>query len=463
MTEHSKADEARKGLIDSVKGKAKEVLGAVTRNDSLTAEGQLEQTQAKERKEANTVEAVADAEAAQARAEAAEAQAEGRRERIAVEAETVAVESSVRNQQSAQKRAAELVGQQDVAREKTRAELDAQAKIQQAKGRESARDRFRGRTSGGRRRRSSGSGAGRIQRRGGSRSHQTAGRRTDRRSRPALSIGKTQESSMRIIDAPLAVLRIQYRIARLPLQIIEERVVARMGSETPARLLYERSLGMLDAAVGNALGDTRLEERGRALAERSDALSRASRLDATADEVRRESNADLRAKATRRSRSSETRGPRASATSRKPGPRPRSASVRRNSRPRSGPPPPRSRPTKWQAAEQKKPRRPSAPNKPGFARSNRRQPSGDVEARRCSSKAHRGWRQACAGGQGRGVGRRGEEEAPNRAGEQHLTDRRKLRPNALGPTAATVGPAALSVPGRLPKVLDRLAMRATQG
>ena len=59
MTEHDKADQARKGLIDSVKGKVKEVAGAVTGNDSLTAEGQLEQTQARERKEANSVEAIA--------------------------------------------------------------------------------------------------------------------------------------------------------------------------------------------------------------------------------------------------------------------------------------------------------------------------------------------------------------------------------------------------------------------
>ena len=29
MTKHEKADQARKGLIDSVKGKAKELLGAV--------------------------------------------------------------------------------------------------------------------------------------------------------------------------------------------------------------------------------------------------------------------------------------------------------------------------------------------------------------------------------------------------------------------------------------------------
>ena len=63
MTEHSKAGEARKGLIDSIKGKAKEIAGAVTGNDSLTTEGQLQQAQAQERKEANSVESVADAEA----------------------------------------------------------------------------------------------------------------------------------------------------------------------------------------------------------------------------------------------------------------------------------------------------------------------------------------------------------------------------------------------------------------
>ena len=42
---------------------------------------------------------------------------------------------------------------------------------------------------------------------------------------------------MRIIDAPLAVLRFQYRIVRFPLQIIEERVVVRMGSEACAIVL----------------------------------------------------------------------------------------------------------------------------------------------------------------------------------------------------------------------------------
>ena len=101
---------------------------------------------------------------------------------------------------------------------------------------------------------------------------------------------------MRIIDAPLAVLRFQYRIARVPLQMIEERVVARMGSEAPVRLFYERSLGLLDTAVGNVLGDVRLAMRGSALADRSDALRRASQLDADADQARQQSGAELKAK-----------------------------------------------------------------------------------------------------------------------------------------------------------------------
>jgi hypothetical protein len=101
---------------------------------------------------------------------------------------------------------------------------------------------------------------------------------------------------MRIIDAPMAVLRLQYRIVRFPLQMIEERVVARMGSEAPARLFYERSFGLLDVAVGNVLGDSRLQMRGGALVERSDALGRAAKLDAAADKARQQSSADLKAK-----------------------------------------------------------------------------------------------------------------------------------------------------------------------
>jgi hypothetical protein len=87
---------------------------------------------------------------------------------------------------------------------------------------------------------------------------------------------------MNITDVPFAVLRFQYELARFPLQVIHERVLTRMDSESPARLFVERSLGMLDVTAGNALRSPELEERGAALIDRSDALRRAARLDAAA-------------------------------------------------------------------------------------------------------------------------------------------------------------------------------------
>lgn len=89
---------------------------------------------------------------------------------------------------------------------------------------------------------------------------------------------------MWITQFPLALMRFQYQVARLPLQLIEDRFVAQMDSEAPARLWYERSLGLLDTAVGTALGDSAVRKRGATLIERSDALRRAADLDAAAKE-----------------------------------------------------------------------------------------------------------------------------------------------------------------------------------
>jgi hypothetical protein len=85
---------------------------------------------------------------------------------------------------------------------------------------------------------------------------------------------------MSVTDLPLAVLRFQYQMARVPFQVMEEQFVARMDPQAPARLFYERWLGALDAAAGMVLGDPELKQRGAALAERSDALGRAAQLDA---------------------------------------------------------------------------------------------------------------------------------------------------------------------------------------
>jgi hypothetical protein len=99
---------------------------------------------------------------------------------------------------------------------------------------------------------------------------------------------------MRIIEVPKAVLRLQYRVVRVPLQLIEQRVVGRLDAEAPGRLLYERSLGAVDAAVGNLLGDPELKERGDALAERSTALTQAAQLDAVADQMEDRAETELK-------------------------------------------------------------------------------------------------------------------------------------------------------------------------
>src|SRR6478736_6330424 len=101
---------------------------------------------------------------------------------------------------------------------------------------------------------------------------------------------------MEITDVPFAFLRFQYQLARVPLQLIEEQVVAGMSSEAPTRLFYERWLGGLDAAVGKMLGDPDLQKRGAALIERSDALRHAAQLDATATQHQERAADELKAK-----------------------------------------------------------------------------------------------------------------------------------------------------------------------
>ncbi|MGV0852980.1 IF2 family translation initiation factor [Mycolicibacterium phlei] len=100
---------------------------------------------------------------------------------------------------------------------------------------------------------------------------------------------------MSLTAIPRAVLRLQYQVARIPLQLLDDRVVGRLSEEAPARLFFERSLGMLDATVGTALGDPVLRKQGMTLVDRSDALRRAARLDAAAEDNLKQSEAELEA------------------------------------------------------------------------------------------------------------------------------------------------------------------------
>ena len=64
-------DQARHGLLTSVAGKAKEIVGAVIGSDSLAREGALQQAEAAKRKEALVDTAVAEHEAIEATGRAA--------------------------------------------------------------------------------------------------------------------------------------------------------------------------------------------------------------------------------------------------------------------------------------------------------------------------------------------------------------------------------------------------------
>lgn len=110
MNDGDKAAETRKGLFDTVKGKAKEMAGAVTGNDSLVTEGRLEQKQAKKRREAVGAEAEAEAEARAAQEAAQEAKVEAAKQRLEATVETGAAEQTIREQQAAQRQAVEAAG-----------------------------------------------------------------------------------------------------------------------------------------------------------------------------------------------------------------------------------------------------------------------------------------------------------------------------------------------------------------
>lgn len=72
MGDHNSGpEEAVKGVVEGVKGKAKEVIGAVTGRDDLQREGRAQQDKADSQREAAQKEA--EAEAARAAAKASEA------------------------------------------------------------------------------------------------------------------------------------------------------------------------------------------------------------------------------------------------------------------------------------------------------------------------------------------------------------------------------------------------------
>jgi uncharacterized protein YjbJ (UPF0337 family) len=77
MGEHNSGpEEAVKGVVEGVKGKAKEVIGAVTGRDDLQREGQAQQDKADSQREAAQKEGEAESARAAAKANEAREKAE---------------------------------------------------------------------------------------------------------------------------------------------------------------------------------------------------------------------------------------------------------------------------------------------------------------------------------------------------------------------------------------------------
>lgn len=62
-------------------------------------------------------------------------------------------------------------------------------------------------------------------------------------------------------DLVRALLSLEYRVARLPIDAIEGRLVSRIDPRSPGRTFFERSMNAVDGAVGRILGDAELEGR----------------------------------------------------------------------------------------------------------------------------------------------------------------------------------------------------------
>ncbi|PBC38596.1 hypothetical protein CJ179_39080 [Rhodococcus sp. ACS1] len=60
---------------------------------------------------------------------------------------------------------------------------------------------------------------------------------------------------------PMALLRFEYRLARIPLQMVESIAVSQLDEQQPVRLAYERFLTGCDNAAAYWLSDDTARER----------------------------------------------------------------------------------------------------------------------------------------------------------------------------------------------------------
>ena len=292
MTDRDKSGQAREALIDSVKGKAKEIAGAVTGNDSLTAEASFSRRRPRSAERPAAPRLRPRPKPRGPKSLANEARIQGAEQRIASTpkprrrrtplAASGWIRSSPRSGRQARCRSrADASRGRDATRDDS-GEAEERAEIDSAADRNTQR-------------RSTSIGTPSTKRCRRRPKPIACDLRRNRRRRRCRDRRTTQELAMKITDIPFAALRLQYRIARAPLQLIEQRVIARMDSEAP---------GGCSTSVQSARSTqwsapccaTRRRVRGAAQVERSQALGEAARLDAAAAQQRREADDELRRK-----------------------------------------------------------------------------------------------------------------------------------------------------------------------
>ena len=259
MSRH-KAAEARKGLFDSLAGKAKEVAGAVSGNDHLVEEGQLQQAEAGHRKAAAAADAVADAkqdEAAQTML-ASSREAAQRKEAAAAEAER---EDSLSERQRDSEHAVAALGAEvqeaaDRAAAERRADELAESGLQDADA--MAADAI------------------------ATEEHAAAEkRRLERDADAADQSGRAVARRDRELRSTMisTLIALPYELARLPVVIVDKNLSDRLPESSGPRVGLDRAIGAADKLAGTLLGNRAIARRGADRIERSVKLVTAARLE----------------------------------------------------------------------------------------------------------------------------------------------------------------------------------------
>jgi hypothetical protein len=75
------------------------------------------------------------------------------------------------------------------------------------------------------------------------------------------------------------LLHLPYHAARMPLAVMDAKLVKRLPADSPPRLAFERILGSLDVVAGRVLNDRHVEDRGAQLRDHADLLGDAVELE----------------------------------------------------------------------------------------------------------------------------------------------------------------------------------------